>query len=86
MTLLVTVLEGSTALLAAHPTAYRAAVRRHHALLREAVAGHGGAVFETVGNAVYAAFAWSRRTAPARRPRRRARTRWPRATSPSPPR
>src|SRR5262245_18956658 len=53
---LFTDLEGSTTLLEAHPAAYRAAVRRHHALLRGAVEAHGGAVFETVGDAVYAAF------------------------------
>jgi class 3 adenylate cyclase len=54
---LFTDLEGSTALLAAHPTAYREAVRRHHELLLEAVEARGGAVFETVGDAVCAAFA-----------------------------
>ena len=54
---LFTDLEGSTRLLQAHPAAYRDAVRRHHELLRGAVEGHGGAVFETVGDAVYAAFA-----------------------------
>jgi predicted ATPase/class 3 adenylate cyclase len=57
VTFLFTDLEGSTALLEAHPVAYRDAVARHHALLRGAVEGHGGAVFETVGDAVYAAFA-----------------------------
>jgi class 3 adenylate cyclase len=57
VTFLFTDLEGSTRLLAAHPAAYRDAVRRHHALLRAAVEGHGGVVFETVGDAVYAAFA-----------------------------
>jgi class 3 adenylate cyclase len=57
VTFLFTDLEGSTKLLQAHPEAYRAAVRRHHDLLREAVEAHGGAVFETVGDAVYAAFA-----------------------------
>ena len=57
MTFLFTDLEGSTRLLEAHPAAYRDAVRRHHALLRGAVEGHGGVVFETVGDAVYAAFA-----------------------------
>ena len=57
VTFLFTDLEGSTRLLQAHPRAYRDAVRRHHALLRGAVEGHGGAVFETVGDAVYAAFA-----------------------------
>jgi predicted ATPase/class 3 adenylate cyclase/DNA-binding CsgD family transcriptional regulator len=54
---LFTDLEGSTRLLQAHPEAYRGAVARHHALLRAAVEGHGGVVFETVGDAVYAAFA-----------------------------
>lgn len=54
---LFTDLEGSTRLLQAHPDAYRDAVRRHHALLRGAVEAHGGVVFETVGDAVYAAFA-----------------------------
>ena len=39
------------------PAAYRDAVRRHHALLEQAVEGHGGAVFETAGDAVCAAFA-----------------------------
>src|SRR5262245_57174336 len=53
---LFTDLEGSSRLLEAHPEAYRGAVARHHALLRGAVEGHGGAVFETVGDAVYAAF------------------------------
>ena len=57
VTFLFTDLEGSTALLEAHPAAYREAVARHHALLRAAVEGHGGAVFETLGDAVYAAFA-----------------------------
>ena len=57
VTFLFTDLEGSTRLQEVHPAAYRAAVRRHHALLRGAVEGHGGAVFETVGDAVYAAFA-----------------------------
>jgi predicted ATPase/class 3 adenylate cyclase len=57
VTFLFTDLEGSTKLLEAHPEAYRRAVRRHHDLLRGAVEGHGGVVFETVGDAVYAAFA-----------------------------
>jgi predicted ATPase/class 3 adenylate cyclase len=57
VTFLFTDLEGSTVLLEAHPAAYRAAVRRHHDLLRGAVEAHGGVVFETVGDAVYAAFA-----------------------------
>jgi class 3 adenylate cyclase len=57
VTFLFTDLEGSTALLQAHPAAYRNAIARHHALLRGVVEGHGGVVFETVGDAVYAAFA-----------------------------
>jgi predicted ATPase/class 3 adenylate cyclase len=56
VTFLFTDLEGSTRLLQAHPAAYREAVRRHHELLAAAVEGHGGVVFETVGDAVYAAF------------------------------
>src|SRR5262245_35348548 len=56
VTFLFTDLEGSTRLLQAHPAAYREAVRRHHDLLQGAVEAHGGAVFETVGDAVYAAF------------------------------
>jgi predicted ATPase/class 3 adenylate cyclase len=57
VTFLFTDLEGSTRLLQAHPHAYRDAARRHHDLLRAAVEAQGGAVFETVGDAVYAAFA-----------------------------
>src|SRR5262245_65813042 len=57
VTFLFTDLEGSTRLLQAHPAAYREAVRRHHELLLEAVEASDGAVFETVGDAVYAAFA-----------------------------
>jgi predicted ATPase/class 3 adenylate cyclase len=57
VTFLFTDLEGSTRLLEAHPAAYREALRRHHTLLREAVEASGGVVFETVGDAVYAAFA-----------------------------
>ena len=57
VTFLFTDLEGSTRLLPAHSHAYRDAVARHHALLRGTVEAHGGVVFETVGDAVYAAFA-----------------------------
>jgi class 3 adenylate cyclase len=57
VTFLFTDREGSTRLLEAHPAAYREAVRRPHDLLRAALEGHGGAVFETVGDAIYAAFA-----------------------------
>jgi class 3 adenylate cyclase len=54
---LFTDLEGGTGPQQAHPDAYGAAVRRHHDLLQGAAEGHGGVVFETVGDAVYAAFA-----------------------------
>ncbi|MGH2352760.1 MAG: adenylate/guanylate cyclase domain-containing protein [Chloroflexota bacterium] len=54
---LFTDVEASTQLLTAHPDAYRAAVKRHHDLLAEAVVAHRGVVFKTVGDAVYAAFA-----------------------------
>jgi predicted ATPase/class 3 adenylate cyclase/DNA-binding CsgD family transcriptional regulator len=56
ITFLFTDVEASTRLLGEHPAAYRAAVRRHHDLLRHAVESQGGVVFETVGDAVYAAF------------------------------
>jgi class 3 adenylate cyclase len=71
---LFTDLEGSTRLLEAHPVPYREAVARHHDLLRGAVEGHGGAVFETVGDAVYAAFARPARTIPYRPARSRTAT------------
>ena len=55
VTFLFTDVEGSTPLLNAHPEQHRLAVRRHHDLLLEAVHLTDGAVFETVGDAVYAA-------------------------------
>ncbi|MDQ3699636.1 MAG: tetratricopeptide repeat protein, partial [Chloroflexota bacterium] len=57
VTFLFTDVEGSTRLLGQHPDAYRVAIRRHHDLLARAVQARGGEVFETVGDAVYAAFA-----------------------------
>lgn len=56
VTFLFTDVEGSTRLLERHPGAYAAAIARHHAILRDAVEAYGGCVFETVGDAVYAAF------------------------------
>jgi class 3 adenylate cyclase len=56
VTFLFTDIEGSTTILGRQPVTYRTAVQRHHDLLRGAVEAHGGAVFETVGDAVYAAF------------------------------
>jgi len=57
VTFLFTDVEGSTKLLQRFPGAYPDALARHHAILREVVEAVGGAVFETVGDAVYAAFA-----------------------------
>ncbi|MGH7319847.1 MAG: ATP-binding protein [Candidatus Rokuibacteriota bacterium] len=57
VTFLFTDVEGSTRLLEQHPEAYRRAVARHHAILGEAVEQNRGSVFETLGDAVYAAFA-----------------------------
>ncbi|MGH2366965.1 MAG: adenylate/guanylate cyclase domain-containing protein, partial [Chloroflexota bacterium] len=56
VTFLFTDIEGSTRLMERHPEAYRAALDRHHAILREAVAAEGGYVFETLGDGVYVAF------------------------------
>lgn len=57
VTFLFTDVESSTRLLQAQPRAYARSIARHHELLAAAVARHGGVVFETVGDAVYAAFA-----------------------------
>jgi predicted ATPase/class 3 adenylate cyclase len=57
VTFLFTDVEGSTSLLERHPQEYAAAISRHHAILRDAVEAEGGRVFETIGDAVYAAFA-----------------------------
>jgi predicted ATPase/class 3 adenylate cyclase len=57
ITFLFTDLEESARHWEEHPTAMGAALARHDALLRAAVARHGGVVFKTVGDAVYAAFA-----------------------------
>jgi class 3 adenylate cyclase len=56
VTFLFTDIEGSTALWERHPTAMRAALARHDALLRETITGRGGYIFKTVGDAVCAAF------------------------------
>ena len=57
MTFVFSDVEGSTKLLERHPEAYGAAIARHHELLEQAVERRGGVVFETIGDAVYAAFA-----------------------------
>jgi predicted ATPase/class 3 adenylate cyclase len=57
ITFLFTDIEGSTPLWAQYPEAMRAALTRHDTLLRQVVSAHGGHIFKTVGDAVYAAFA-----------------------------
>ena len=57
VTFLFTDIEGSTKLWEAHRDAMAVAVARHDALLRDAIDGHGGYVFKTVGDAFCAAFA-----------------------------
>jgi class 3 adenylate cyclase len=57
VTFLFTDLEGSTRLLETYPAAYGSAIARHHELLAAAVERNAGVVFETIGDAVYAAFA-----------------------------
>jgi predicted ATPase/class 3 adenylate cyclase len=56
VTFLFTDIEGSTRLWERHPAAMASALARHDALLRASVAGHGGCVFKTVGDAFCAAF------------------------------
>jgi class 3 adenylate cyclase len=58
ITFLFTDMEGSTALWEHHPSdTMLTALARHDALLRSAITAHGGYVFKTVGDAVYASFA-----------------------------
>jgi predicted ATPase/class 3 adenylate cyclase len=57
VTFLFSDIEGSTALWELHPGAMPTALARHDALLRQAIECHGGHLFKTVGDAVYAAFA-----------------------------
>jgi predicted ATPase/class 3 adenylate cyclase len=57
VTFLFTDVEGSTKLLERHPADYGRLIARHHELLEDAVNQRGGVVFETIGDAVYAAFA-----------------------------
>ncbi len=56
VTFLFSDVEGSTQLLERHGAAMSVALAGHHALFEEIVERHGGAIFETVGDAVYAAF------------------------------
>jgi class 3 adenylate cyclase len=57
VTFLFSDVEGSTQLLERFPHTMGAALARHHELFEEIMAAHDGAIFETVGDAVYAAFA-----------------------------
>ncbi len=57
VTFLFSDIEGSTRLLEAHRSALGPALARHHELLAAAIEDGGGVVFETVGDAVYGAFA-----------------------------
>jgi TolB-like protein/class 3 adenylate cyclase/Tfp pilus assembly protein PilF len=56
VTLLFTDVEGSTRLWEAHPTAMRAALARHDALLKHCIGDHDGYIFKTGGDAFCAAF------------------------------
>jgi predicted ATPase/class 3 adenylate cyclase len=56
VTLLFTDVEDSSRLWESNRDAMAAALRRHDAILRQAIAAHGGYVFKTVGDAFCAAF------------------------------
>ena len=57
VTFLFTDLEVSTRLWEQEPDAMRAALARHDAILREAIAAHGGHVVKGTGDGVHAVFA-----------------------------
>lgn len=57
VTFLFTDIEGSTQLWERYPTAMKAALARHDAILREAVAAHGGHTIKTTGDGIHAVFA-----------------------------
>src|SRR3712207_7750742 len=56
VTFLFTDIEGSTKLWERSPAGMQVALARHDAILWEAIEGHGGFVFKTVGDAFCAAF------------------------------
>jgi predicted ATPase/class 3 adenylate cyclase len=60
VTFLFTDIEGSTARWEGAPDAMRVALARHDALLRAAIAEHGGHVVKTMGDAFHAAFGRAR--------------------------
>src|SRR5829696_5244255 len=57
VTFLFTDIEGSTKLWERHTATMRISLARHDEILQEAIEGHGGFVFKTVGDAFCAAFA-----------------------------
>ena len=57
VTYLFTDIEGSTKLWEQCPDAMRKAVARHDALMREAIAAHGGYIVKATGDGFHAAFA-----------------------------
>lgn len=56
VTFLFTDVEGSTALWQQYPRLMAHALERHHEILRHAIEGHGGIVFQVIGDAFCAAF------------------------------
>ena len=56
LTFLFTDIEGSTKLWEKDPEDMRLALERHDAIVGQAITGHGGDVFKTVGDAFYASF------------------------------
>src|SRR3712207_294379 len=56
VTFLFTDIEGSTTRWEQHREAMQTALARHDAILRQAIEGHGGVVFKTMGDAFYAVF------------------------------
>jgi len=56
LVLLFTDLESSTRLWEQHPSEMRPALARHDAILRDAVAGHGGRIVKTTGDGLMATF------------------------------
>src|SRR3712207_6769519 len=56
VTFLFTDIEGSTTRWEQHREALQVALARHDAILRQAIEGHRGVVFKTVGDAFYAVF------------------------------
>jgi class 3 adenylate cyclase len=56
VTFLFTDIEGSTKLWERHTATMRTALARHDEILQEAIEGHGGFVFKTVGDAFCAVF------------------------------